>query len=108
MQRFGNGRDREMLLACFPFSKPEKIDGAWYVGFETNVFVEGQEAKAGEPPEDGKLAQLEYAYNLPSDGRLRALQVELIGRRSKCPMGYPARIIVVDRMISRAVRSVSD
>jgi hypothetical protein len=108
MQRFGNGHDREMLLACFPFSKPQKIAGAWYVGFETNAFVEDQEAKAGEPPEDGKLASLVYASDLPHDGRLRALQVQLIGRRSECPMGYPDRIIVVDRMISRAVRSVSD
>ena len=97
-----------MLLACFPFSKPEKIAGAWYVGFETNVFVEGQEAKAGEPPDEGKLASLEYGSDLPNDGRLRALKVQFIGRRSECPMGLPDRMIVVDRMISRTVRFVTD
>ena len=110
MERFGSDQEREMLLACFPFSKPQKISGAWYHGFEIDLFAEGERAVPGRLAPHTKKANyatLAFDPQLPNDGRLRVLQVELIGRRSKCPMGYPDRIILVDRMVSRSIVSVS-
>lgn len=100
-----------VLLSCFPFSKPEKIKGAWYYGSETNAFVEGEQVQAGNhapPIASGNSTRLAY-YDpkLPNDGLLRVLQVELVGRRSECPMGYPNHVIVVEQMMTRTIKFVS-
>jgi hypothetical protein len=107
ISRFKAGDDRDMLLSCFPFSKPQNINGAWYVGFETNVFLEGQRAKAGVPRFGAGHTELEYDDRGPNDGRLRAFDVRLIGRRSECPMGYPEQKIIVDKMADRVLRFVT-
>jgi hypothetical protein len=109
MGRFHSGQDRQMLLGCFPFSKPEKIEGAWYYGFELNSFSEGARATPRDvaPPVGGDVS-LEYDPHLPIDGRVRVLQMQIVGRRSQCPMGLPDHIIVVDRVISSTVKAVSN
>ena len=109
MSHFGPGQDREMLLACFPFSKPEKIEGAWYYGFETNMFYEGKHASLGDlGVNSAGETSLQYDPHLPNDGQLRVLQIQLVGRRSRCPMGFPNHIIFVDRVISSSVKAVSE
>ena len=108
MSKFGNAHDREMLLACFPFSKPERIEGAWYHGFELNAFYEGAHAPSAYQGLPGPVGTgLEYDPNLPVDGNVRVRQMELIGRRSQCSMGLPEHIIVVDRVISSTVKAVA-
>jgi hypothetical protein len=97
-----------MLLACFPFSKPETIKGAWYYGFETNVFLEGKHASPDRGFNSEGDTNLQYDPHLPNDGQLRVLQIQLVGRRSQCPMGFPKHIIVVDRVISSSVKAVSE
>ena len=100
--------ERAMLLECFPYSKPERIEGTWYYGFELNAFYEGTHAPSAYLGLPGPVdTGLEYDPHLPVDGDVRVLQMELIGRRSQCPMGLPERIIVVDRVISSRVTAVA-
>ena len=109
VDRFGPDRQREAVLACLPFSKPEKIEGAWYWGFELNAFVEGARASPRNltPPVNSDTSLEFYDPHLPVDGRVRVLQVQLIGRRSQCRL-FPDNWIVVDRMLSRTIRGVSN
>jgi hypothetical protein len=108
ISEFGSGDDREMLLACFPFSKPENIEGAWYFGFELNAFYEDMPAPTvyRDPPGPADTS-LEYDPHLPNDGNVRVLQMQVIGRRSQCPMGLPEHIILVDRVIASSVKAVA-
>lgn len=106
LKRFGTHPVRESLLACFPFSKPEEISGAWYVGFELNDFVEGEPPSRREiqPATSNTGTELWFVEpNVPVDGNVRVLQMRLVGRRSECPM-YPGHIIIVDRVISRKLK----
>jgi hypothetical protein len=108
MSRFGPNQDRQMTLACLPFSKPERIEGAWYWGFELNSFLEGGRAslKNLEAAQRSRTSLEFYDPHLPADGRVRAMAVQFIGRRSQCRM-YPDHLIIVDHMISSAVKAVS-
>jgi hypothetical protein len=101
------GGNHEALLACFPFSKPERIEGAWVEGFEHNQFFEGQRASAAQLRSEAYGTQLETDMPTPSDGRLRAIQVQFIGRRSLCDMGYSPNVIIVDRFMSSAIKAVT-
>jgi hypothetical protein len=116
MDKFGNSHDREMLLACFPFSKPETIRGAWVFGFEANSFYEGERAspdtlkRYARPPNDksvpaGSRATLVFNPDVPVDGKLRVFQIDFVGRRAKCPVA-PEREIVVDRVLSSTLKGV--
>src|SRR3954465_1190915 len=42
--------ERGTLLACFPFSKPQRITGSWRSGFETNEFYDGKAFSTGQWP----------------------------------------------------------
>jgi hypothetical protein len=114
--RFGSGHDREALLACFPFSKPERMGGAWIYGFEANAFYEGGQAspeyleRYSERPRAGSAwfgerPTLLFNPNLPVDGRLRVFQIELMGRRAKCPIA-PHGEIIVDRVLATKLKGV--
>ena len=114
MSGFESGHDREMVLACFPFSKPETIGGAWVFGFEANSFYEGERAsletvqKYVIPPTAKSLTAeknttLVFNPDLPIDGKLRVFQIEFVGRRGMCPLGRE-REIVVDRVLSRTLK----
>lgn len=94
------------LLACFPFSKPESIKGAWVYGFERNQFYEGQRASLDLIQTSRSRVELEAHVILPNDGRLRVLQMEIIGRRSICEMGVMPNLIVADQVISHSVEAV--
>jgi hypothetical protein len=112
-----------VLLACFPFSKTERMSGAWVVGFETNSFYEGAKASADylrfertPNPDPGDVRVTHHATlvlepksgpALPDDGKLRVLQVDFIGRREKCPILPPDHTIIVDRILSATIREVS-
>lgn len=90
-----------MLLGCFPFSKPERITGAWVAGFETNEFYEGEPASASLV--NRRVGDTQLAIEIPvrSGPFLQMYQLDFVGRRSLCDMGFPKHIIVVDRIISR-------
>lgn len=118
MRKFGSGHDRQMLLGCFPFSKPQRMKGAWVFGFEVNGFYEGQPASlqllqsaAGVPlppaqrPKADASARLEWDPHTPVDGKLRAFQIDLIGRRDTCH-AESQPVIVVDRIISAQLKAV--
>jgi len=98
--------ERDLLLGCFPFSSPETIAGAWVYGFENNAFYEGAHASASTARMDPSDTALEAELNLPNDGRIRVLQVTVVGRRSKCDLGYPPKAIVVDRIVAGKVVAV--
>ena len=109
MRKFGDGHEREMLLACLPFSKPEEIGGTWYSGFELNAFYEGAKIDRPLPALPGPVkASLEYDPHLPNDGHLRVLQMQLIGRRSQCPISDSEHVIIVDRVISSTIKADFD
>lgn len=100
-ERYRGKSDREMLLACIPFTKPERITGAWVHGFETNEFYEGESASAaliGKRIGDTEL-EIEGADRLGPSRRL--FQMDFIGRRSRCDMGFPRHIIIVERIKSQ-------
>ena len=110
------GHDREALLACFPFSKPERMSGAWIYGFEANAFYEGGQASTeylkrySVPPSGshwfGNTPDLVFNPNLPVDRRLRVFQIDFVGRRGKCPIGSHGQI-VVDRVLASTLRGVT-
>jgi hypothetical protein len=91
--------EREALLACLPFSKPERVAGAWVYGFETNLFYEGERASRNFPLRASNTS-LDLEADAKMDGHLRIYQVEIIGRRSQCDMGLPRNVVLVDRIIS--------
>lgn len=101
-----HGKDgRELLLACFPFSQPERIAGSWAMGFELNAFHEGKRPAASLAFE-GSDTELEIAPEKETaesldDGLPKLFEVEFVGRRSQCDMGIPRHIIVVDRLVLR-------
>lgn len=101
LERHRGKSGREMLLACYPFSKPERIEGAWVAGFETNEFYEGEpvsESLVGKRVGD---TQLETEIPVRSGPFPQLHKLDFVGRRSLCDMGFPKSIIVVDRVISR-------
>lgn len=100
LERNGGKSHREMLLACLPFSKPERISGAWVFGFETNHFFEGEQASL-EHKGRTSTTKLEPGLELGLDTRPKPYQVEVVGRRSQCDMGFPRNIILVDRVIAK-------
>jgi len=125
IQRFEGARDeRRMLLACFPFSEPVRIRGAWVSGFELNSFFEGAEASAdllrfeltpNPDPRDVRVThhatlvmEPKSGPTLPDDGKVRVLQVDFIGRREICPILPPDHTIVVDRILSASIRGVAN
>ena len=93
--------DLDVLLACFPFSKSEPVVGAWVFGFETNHFFEGEQASPEHLKGRVSATGLEPGLELGLDTRPKAYQVEFIGRRSRCDMGLPSNIILVEKVISK-------
>jgi hypothetical protein len=98
-------------LSCFPFSRPERMDGIWIVSLENSSFdwhttrlsptaapTLGIWLEPGRwPPDAEASAQGDTA---------RAFAVKLIGRRSLCAgsfghMGVFPREVIVDRFLSR-------
>jgi len=84
------------LVACLPFSERLKTSGIWVVGFEKNDFFEGWGARL--PPADIIWNQSTGA-SLVVDDELQkkvapigphtyALQVDIVGRRALCPVGF--------------------
>lgn len=113
MSRFRHGQSREMELACFPYSAPNRMTGAWVTGFEVNTFYENMRAspeifKGDIAPHAGKPVvatdtELVMENLIPTDGKLRVFQMVFIGRRAKCPIGLD-RKIVVERLLSRTLK----
>lgn len=101
IQRFSGQADRELLLGCFPFSKPARITGTWVHGFEINEFYEGQHASPA--PINKKIANTEL--EIDTADRVgpfpKVFQMDFVGRRSQCDMGIPNHIIIVDRIFAR-------
>jgi len=100
-----------MLLACLPFSSPEKIKGVWILGFEKNDFFAGE--WPDEPPPVGRVSHTEVVVSKERLERLRssapydALWVELTGRRSLCRFtGLTPHLIVADNLEVRRRASV--
>ena len=98
--RFRAKDERLMLLSCFPFSEAERINGAWVPGFEAHEFYEGEQT-AGARTHKG-ISDTQLVINIPSRPGpfMQFYQLEFVGRRSLCDMGFPRHIIVVDRIIS--------
>ena len=101
VDQLGRAPDREMLLTCLPFSPPERITGAWVVGFEANEFYEGQQASPALINKRVGDTGLEIDERYWVGPEPRVFQIELVGRRSRCDMGFPRHLIVVDRVIAR-------
>ena len=101
LERHRGKSDRQMLLGCFPFSPPERITGAWVHGFETNEFYEGDTASRELINRAVGDTQLEVDGSEQLGARLRVFQIDFVGRRSQCDMGFPRNIILVDRVSSR-------
>jgi hypothetical protein len=101
LERNAGKSDRQALLACFPFSPPERISGAWVFGFETNQFYEGEKASAAHLTDSRSDTALDPGLELGLDNRPRVYQVEFLGRRSKCDMGFPRNLILVERVDSK-------
>jgi len=106
LDRNAGKTERDLLLACFPFSKPERIAGAWVYGFETNEFYEGERASPEHLGRRSSNTELELEIELGLDSRPQVYQVDFVGRRSQCDMGLPAHILLVDRVIAK--RKVPD
>jgi hypothetical protein len=98
--RFPAKDERLMLLSCFPFSEPKRINGAWVTGFEANEFYEGEQT-SGARTHKG-ISDTQLVISIPSQPGpfMQFYQLEFVGRRSLCDMGFPRHIIVVDRIIS--------
>lgn len=81
------------LVACMPFSERISTDGIWVVGFEKNDFLEGMK----RPPNDELLWSESTGAELAVDESLfkrplhpmAAFEVEVVGRRALCPVGFP-------------------
>ncbi len=101
IERYRGKSDSKMLLGCFPFSKPERIAGAWAHGFETNEFYEGQRASASLVNKGVGETQLQIEGVQSGGPAVRVYQIEVIGRRSRCDMGFPHHIIVVEKVVSK-------
>jgi hypothetical protein len=107
IERYSGKSDDDMLPGCFPFSKPERIFGAWVSGFETNEFYEGEQASPALVNKHGGHTELELE-DVGSTGPFPVVfDMEFIGRRSQCDMGVPRHIILVDQLISRQERSAN-
>jgi hypothetical protein len=95
--------ERGTLLACFPFSKPQRIIGSWRSGFETNEFYDGKAFSTGQWP-GGTSTTSQTELFIGENGDYSAydgfFRVDLMGRRSVCGMGLGRDIIVVDRLIA--------
>lgn len=99
LNRNAQRSERDALLACFPFSKPERIAGAWVYGFEINLFYERERASPGFLPRKASNTSLDLEADFGLDGRPKVYQLDFIGRRSQCDMGLPSNILLVDRVI---------
>jgi hypothetical protein len=101
IERYRGQSGARFLLGCYPFSEPERISGAWIAGFETNEFYEGARASPALMNMRVGDTQLEVE-GLPTGGPQPLLyQMEFFGRRSRCDMGFPRHIIVVQHIVSR-------
>jgi len=98
---YDNKPDREMLLGCFPFSSPERIKGAWVHGFETNEFYEGSVASPALINKSVGDTELEIDEADRPVSLPKVFQLDFVGRRSRCDMGFPRHIIIVDRINAR-------
>ena len=91
--------ERAMLLACLPFSQPEKVSGVWVTGFERNAFFEGRHLADGSILTEDSDTELVAEEAVRSNERYHALEVELTARRSVCPFTkITPHLIVADRM----------
>ena len=102
LERFRGKTDRELLLGCFPFSLPQRVAGAWVSGFETNEFYEGKKASPSLIHKAVGDTGLQFQMMENHGPSIRVYQIEFVGRRSQCEMGFPHHTIVVDRVISQA------
>lgn len=102
LERYEGQSYRQMLLGCFPFSEPERIAGAWVHGFETNEFYERASASRELIHKAVGHTQLQLEDSEKLGSTYRVFQMEIVGRRSRCNMGFPRHIIVVDRVLSQA------
>jgi hypothetical protein len=106
----GQSNERELLLACLPFSQPGRLGGVWVIALENSSFFEG--AVSFRPEMSNSIgAWLEPDQWRPDQTRaaqgerVRAYLVEFVGRRSLCRSGfghmgvYPHEVLV-DRFIS--------
>ena len=100
-ERYRDRSDRELFLACLPFSRAERIAGAWVTGFETNEFYEGQRASSSLIHKSIGHTQLIFAEQGSPVPSTTVYQMEFVGRRSKCDMRFPRHHIIVDRVISK-------
>jgi hypothetical protein len=99
LERHSGKSERDAFLACVPFSKPERVSGAWAYGFEINEFYEGERADRLKRGASDTALDLEAEVGV--NGRPRVYQVDFIGRRSQCDMGLPSHVLLVDRVISK-------
>ena len=99
---------RAFLLACIPYSKPQRIAGTWAGDFEYNVFFDGQQVtvdRALSAPTPSVV--LEGAPDLEKDsaGRKQTTveYIEFDGRRPLCNLDPGHTVLVVDRIVSRRI-----
>ena len=101
--------EREQLLTCFPFAKPEMMEGLWIIDLERSSFYEN--AKVYSPTlerandvwlyvDDELRRKVERQF-----GPSQRLMVAFIGRRAKCDgpwghMGMSPKAVVVERLVS--------
>ena len=99
-------------VACFPFGSPERLTGTWHVELEGSFFTPFAQQKdmrrvwldVQNPP---PLAKASMQGDVPRD-----FAIDLIGRRSLCPVGYghmgiTPHEIVAEKLLSVHLRSSS-
>ena len=105
IERYRDKSDREMLEGCYPFSPSERIAGAWVTGFEINEFYEGAQASADLVHKQVGDTALEIESVKKRRPTPTIYQMEFLGRRSLCDMGFPRHVIVVDRVLRRDMKT---
>jgi hypothetical protein len=85
--------DRDVLLACLPFSQPEHLRGLWAIALEDSSFSEG--ATSFRRDMSGSMGtwlepdRWSSEQTRSGEGeRVKAYLVEFVGRRSLCRSGY--------------------
>lgn len=103
-------QERDQLLACFPFSKPERMSGVWVIGLERSSFFEN--TRRYGPSLEQRYDTWLYVEDAtwkkvapPTAPLDQWFHVELIGRRSMCDgmwghMGISPKAVIVDRVLS--------
>jgi hypothetical protein len=94
---------RAMLLKCVPFSKSEKIEGLWLVGFEKNDFFEGRSSpRAADWAKDSNTELFANDEVIGRTMATQALQVTVKGRRSLCKFtDLTPNLIVAEEIVVR-------